>query len=373
MSLVTYGDALDSIRLSRVLEHIFETNLRRQERGEKGVPICIWGTHGLGKTAAVKDFAKKRGWKLAYCAPAQFEEMGDLHGLPTRIDPNPEVHGDERTVFLPPDWVPTEEGPGILMLDDMNRADERILRGIMQLLQEFEMFSWKLPHKWQIVCTCNPEGGDYAVTPMDDAFITRMLHMTMVFDVKAWATWAHQAGVDPRGIAFVLAYPELVNDRRTTPRSLTQFFDQIRDIPDLVRDLDLVRTLASSALDPATVGTFLAFAQQALEGLISPEEVLDATDFAAVEARVRAASVTSGGTRRMDVLSVLCGRLHLHLAGPTYTPGPLHAANLVAFLLLPDLPNDLRFTLHRDLTSISPQVRDMLKDKRLAQLVLKGI
>jgi phytoene desaturase len=43
--------------------------------------------------------------------------------------------------------------------------------------------------------------------------------------------------VDPRGIAFVLAYPELVNDRRTTPRSLTQFFDQIRDIPDLAARL----------------------------------------------------------------------------------------------------------------------------------------
>ena len=25
---------------------------------------------------------RARGWRFAYCAPAQFEEMGDLHGLP---------------------------------------------------------------------------------------------------------------------------------------------------------------------------------------------------------------------------------------------------------------------------------------------------
>jgi len=61
-------------------------------------------------------------------------------------DPDPEVHGDETTIYLPPDWVPKadESGPGILLLDDINRADDRILRGLMQLLQEFEMFSMDL-------------------------------------------------------------------------------------------------------------------------------------------------------------------------------------------------------------------------------------
>ena len=373
MSMITYGARLDSVRLLTTLEHLFETNLRRQEQGHMASPVCIWGTHGLGKTTCVKDFARKRRWKLAYCAPAQFEEMGDLHGLPTRTDPDPEGDGDERTVFLPPDWVPTEEGPGILMLDDLNRADERILRGTMQLIQGFEMFSWKLPPKWQIVCTANPEGGDYSVTPMDDAMITRMLHLTMVFDVKAWAGWAEEAGVDPRGIAFVLAYPELVNEKRTTPRSLTQFFEQIKDIPDLTARLDLVQILAMSALDEVTVGSFLAFVQQDLQNLITPEEVLDAPDFDVTAARIQAAVKGKGTGRRMDVLSILCTRLHLWLARKGYTPAPTHGRNLVAFLLLPELPNDLRFALHRDLVTCGPKVTDLLRDKRLAELVLKGM
>jgi MoxR-like ATPase len=372
MSLTMYGARLDSRRMVATLEHLFLTNLRRQEQGLSATPVCIWGTHGLGKTATVKEFARSRGWKFTYVAPAQFEEMGDLHGLPTRLDPNPDVVGDERTVFLPPDWVPTEPGPGILLLDDINRADDRILRGLMQLLQEFELFSWSLPAKWQIVCTANPEGGDYSVTPMDDAMITRMLHVSMVFDAKAWAAWASEAGVDPRGIAFVLAYPELVNDRRTTPRSLTQLFEQLRDIPDLAAQLDLVQVLAQSALDEASAATFVAFAQQELAQLISAEELLDAPDFAVPAARVRAAT-KSGGGKRVDVLSILGTRLHLHVTRKGYAPGPHHARNLVEYLLMPELPNDLRFALHRDLVAAGPVVAGMLRDSRLATLVLKGM
>lgn len=48
----------------------------------------IWGNHGLGKTQLVTEYAREKGWGLAYCAPAQFEEMGDLHGIPTLVDPD---------------------------------------------------------------------------------------------------------------------------------------------------------------------------------------------------------------------------------------------------------------------------------------------
>ena len=373
MSLLQYGSQLDSARMAEILDHIFTVNLQRQESGETGVPVCIWGTHGLGKTETVKDFARKRGWKLAYCAPAQFEEMGDLHGLPTRMNADPHAGASERTVFLPPDWVPTEEGPGILLLDDINRADDRILRGLMQLLQEFEMFSWKLPRKWQIVCTANPEGGDYSVTPMDDAMITRMLHLTMVFDAKAWAEWADEAGIDARGIAFVLAYPEMINERRTTPRTLVQFFQQIARIPDLSAELDRVHVLGRASLDDEMVASFLAFVKQDLDQLIDPTDILDAVDFGKVAKRIKETATPKGGGRRMDVLSVLCSRMYLYLKRKDYRPGPRHSENLVAFMLLPELPNDLRFALHHDLVGISPEVVDLIRDPQLASLILGGM
>ena len=372
MALTTYGARLDARQLVTALEHVLLTNLKRHEQGQTATPVCIWGTLGLGKTAVVKAFARRNGWKFAYVAPAQFEEMGDLHGLPTRLDPDPDTVGDERTVFLPPDWVPTEEGPGILLLDDINRADDRILRGLMQLLQEFELFSWSLPARWQIVCTANPEGGDYSITSMDDAMITRMLHMTLVFDVKAWAAWATEEGVDPRGIAFVLSDPELINDRRTTPRSLVQLFDQTRDIPDLAAQIELVNVLAQSTLDAASAGSFVQFVQKELRLLISAEDLLAAEDFDVIAKRVRSA-LGDGGKTRVDVLSLLCTRLVLHVGRRGYAPGPLDARNLVAFLLMPELPNDLRFATHRDLVASGATAAGLLRDPRLAALVLKAM
>jgi len=373
-NLLLYGAKLDSENLRVALEHIFKTNLESQKLDKRGTPVCIWGTHGLGKTTLVQEFARKNNWQLAYCAPAQFEEMGDLHGIPYQVDPDKDVIGDEYTAFAPPDWVPTEEGPGILLLDDINRADDRILRGLMQLLQNFELFSWQLPPKWQIVATANPEGGDYSVTPMDDAMLTRLLHLTMVFDPKSWAQWAEDAGVDSRGIDFVLTYPEVVTGKRSTPRSLVQFFEQIAGIPDLKKEIEMVSILAMSSLDDVTVGTFLGFVNDNLEQLVGPEEILEAKDFKKVSKRIENLSKSEGGGKRVDRLATMCTRLYLNLTKEKYEPKANHTDNLVKFMLLETLPNDLRMSFHSDLMKNgSEKVKGMLRDKRLAKLLLDGM
>ena len=374
--LLFHGARLDPQQTTRVLDHLFLTNLKLAETGRRGSPICMWGLHGIGKTSLVQEYARQQDppWKFAYCAPAQFEEMGDLHGLPTRIDPDPNVTGDEYTTFLPPDWVPTEEGPGILLLDDINRADDRILRGLMQLLQNFEMFSWSLPVRWQIVATANPEGGDYSVTPMDDAMLTRMMHITMNFDVKAWAAWALTTDVDTRGIDFVLTYPESVTGGRTTPRTLCQFFDSIKDINDLKAEIEMVNVLAQSCLDEVTVADFLAFVKDNLEQLISPEEILEAEKFVSIAARITALAKGEGDAKRVDRLATICTRLYLHMASDHYKAEAAHQPNLVGFLTHKELPNDLRFSLHKDLVALKKDsVTKMMRDKKLADLVLMGM
>ena len=371
MDFIELGKKGDSKELRDILNHIFERNNILNDDGKRGTPICIWGTHGLGKTQIVRDYAINKGWKFSYIAPAQFEEMGDLHGMPNVIDPDEKISGDEYTVYSPPDWVPKDEGPGILLLDDINRADDRILRGCMQLLQNFELTSWKLPPKWQIVATANPEGGDYSVTPMDGAMLTRMLHTTLKFDPKIWAEWAVKANVDSRGISFVLTYPELVNSERTTPRSLTQFFEQIQSIKDLKENVHLVEALALSSLDEVTVSSFIAFVNDELTQLIEPDEILDAKDFQAVKSRLEDVSVDKNGSKRVDRLSTICSRLYLKLISDNYQPTKNNTKNLIDFLLLDIIPNDLLMSLYMDLSKNAPDdVKTMVKDKRLANKLL---
>jgi len=369
------GPKLDSVTMERVLAHIFARNEAIGDSGcGRGAPVCIWGTHGLGKTQMVKDYAMNRGWHLAYCAPAQFEEMGDLHGLPTVHDPTPDqpFSGDEYTVFAPPEWVPKDMGPGILLLDDINRADDRILRGLMQLLQNFEMFSWQLPPKWQIVATANPEGADYSVTPMDDAMLTRMLHFTLTFEAKAWARWAMAAGVDTRGVNFVLNYPETVTGKQTTPRTLTHFFEQIAQIKDLRAEVELVSLLAASCLDETTVAAFVSFVNDDLTILLEPLEILEARNAADWAGRFKQLVGARGGGKRVDRISAICTRLFLHVTAEKYTPKPEHNANFAEFLLHDDIPNDLRASVLLDLTKHSTNAtKELLKDKRLARLLLE--
>jgi hypothetical protein len=374
------GAALPGDRMATFLERLFLTNLQKEEAdGTRPTPVCIWGTHGQGKTEIAMNFARERGWKLAYCAPAQFEEMGDLHGLPFKVDPDPKVQGDERTVYMPPDWVPSEEGPGLLIMDDINRADDRILRGVMQLLQHFEMFSWSMPKKWQILATANPDTGAYSVTPMDDAMLTRMLHVSLAFDAKAWATWALEVGVDKRGVDFVLTYPETVTGKRTTPRSLVQFFNQIADIKDLQESLDLVNVLAASTLDIETATAFTAFIQESLAKLPSTQEILGAKDPKDFLDRIKAISKPGEG-KRVDLIATIVTRLLIELGRKDADLPKTSANNLISLLTSDVLPGDLKFSLHRDLAGLTknkvPGARvadEVCKDQGVAKIVLNAM
>ncbi len=368
--LIQYGAKTHATELSAFLEHVLSQNLREEEAGRRKTPVCVWGQHGIGKTEIVTELAKKLGYDFAYIAPAQFEEMGDLVGMPRIVDSE---DGTQVTRFAAPDWVPTSEGPGILLIDDVNRADDRILRGIMQLLQNYELVSWTLPKGWHIVLTANPDGGDYSVTPMDDAMLTRMLHIGLDFDVKAWARWAEQSGVDSRGINFVLTYPETVSGVRTTPRTLVQFFSAIASIKDLESELPMVKLLADACLDEATSASFVAFVKNNLSKLITPEEIISAKNFTkGVEEKLR--KQTHKETLRVDILATLATRVanYVNLESTKITTA--HVANLKSFVKLDFLPNDIRLGLAQELVaSKKSKLKSVMADPQLARILLGGM
>ncbi len=359
---IFYGTECDVAEVEQLMDHLWDANQRLEDAGRRQTPLCIWGRHGIGKTDLVAAMAKRREARFVSIAPAQFEEMGDLMGMPV-------VVGDgEATRMAPPEWVPRAEGPGVLLIDDVNRADDRILRGLMQLFQNYELAGWRLPHRWQIVMTANPDGGDYSVTPMDDAMLTRMMHVTMRFDAKRWAAWAESAQVDPRGVSFVLTYPEAVTGERTTPRSLVQFFDRISEIPDLEAKLDLVTVLGESCLDKGTVASFLAFVQHGLGDLIAPEDILAGAKV--VDARLQ--RMMKHEPPRIDLLSAVCTRLALHLGRRAKALPKKELDALRAFLTHELLPEDMRLALAQELGTLPNKLglQKLFGDPKLARLLL---
>jgi hypothetical protein len=176
--------------------------------------------------------------------------------------------------------------------------------------------------------------------------LTRMLHVTLKFDAKAWANWAETAGIDKRCINFVLTYPEVITGRRTTPRSLVQFFEQISELEDFGKELNLISILGKSSLDDVTVSTFISFINDDLVALINPEEIIYSKNFAEIKERMESLSSGKNGEKRIDRINTVSSRLYFYLTiEKIYFAGD-NKENLINFILLESIPNEIKMTLY---------------------------
>ena len=161
-----YGPKLKSSEVKQWLIDSIHENLKRKEGR---FTLNLWGPPGVGKTSLVKFLENEKvefdgkefdGLKIVDIPIAQVEEMGDILGLPETFIEMERGSGDKKwfmksfvddmmkagwvptdrmpvTRYAPPSWVPTEECPGIILFDDGNRASQRIMKGIMQLVQDY--------------------------------------------------------------------------------------------------------------------------------------------------------------------------------------------------------------------------------------------
>ena len=104
---VLFGPKLTGKRFERFIDHVYAGNAARMKQGHEPVPCCIWGRHGIGKTQSVRDFAARKGVGFVQINPAQFEEMGDITGMPKVVDVNNTPHDplDDVTIYIMPDWA----------------------------------------------------------------------------------------------------------------------------------------------------------------------------------------------------------------------------------------------------------------------------
>jgi hypothetical protein len=377
-----YGEKVAYENLDLFLQDAFRGNREQEEAGKahERFSACVWGHSGIGKTAIIKQHCNKPvmwdgkeypGYNVIDVPLAQFEEMGDLHGMPDRhilvskengkgpVDRwVPEKvaegyfkdgwemkhHAGVRTMYAPPDWVPIEEGPAILLLDDWNRASQRIVKGVMQLLQNYGMVSWKLPRGCNIVLTANPDEQDYLVTSLDPAILTRIKSITLKHDAKQWSVWATGEGIDPRVISYVLKYPEMmIGSERTNPRTLAETGRAVKHITDVTTKtaIQRFRMQASSLLDDDTVSSLIVFMQRDVELLVEPNQILDGEDW--IPKHI--GKLMEGKEKRVDVLGVICDRLFAHIVQKDTEATEKAVKNFQKFLTMKEVPEDMRHNI----------------------------
>ena len=351
-----YGSQCSPVTVSKWVKKNIIQNIEREDNGSPKIALNIWGLPGMGKTSVVKQLkndklpfrkkdaegnllpAEEMNIRIVDIPLAQIEEMGDVLGYPVeeiqlqkngtpvwvkavdsiiknKLDEGYFLTGAKRTTYAPPSWVPTEECPGVILFDDGNRASQRIMKGLMQLVQDHRTISWSLPRGWTIVFTGNPDNRYNQVTSMDGAQLTRMKHVTLKFDYRQWAEWAIAEGLDQRGIDWVLAKPEEVTCKeRTNPRTIAEFLRTMKNYKNLL-DSEAIKELtieANSCLDEDTWTSMMTFFNSSQEKMIAPTLILDDPDTAVRNMM----DLKNNG--RLDIISVANDRLVLYIKSDEY-------------------------------------------------------
>jgi hypothetical protein len=295
---------------------------------------------------------------------------------------------DARTIYATPSWIPQESThgkKGLLVIDDMNRADGRIINSIMQLLQDGALLGWRLPEKWEIYCTCNPDNADYAVTPFDGAQMTRMANFEQKFDKNSWLEdWAIPTGVHPIAQNFVMTNPEVVTQgERTNPRSFDKFFRMIHTTLDKVKvtgdKMEINSTgeggiLAKKINDYGLMNveeiplqTFMSFLTCGYGKLPGIDEILkknfDLDKFFN--------QITEGNNIRTDILATINTRLVLHVSAnkDELVNDKEALACIKKWILAKKIPADLRYGVVDKVLCDIPDIAD----EELAEIIFSRL
>lgn len=144
---------------------------------ESPINIFVWGESGIGKTSSIIDIAQRLDIPYVRVNMSFNTEYEDLLG-------SVRIAGGE-TFFEPGPVIEMMEAGGILILDECDSADLRVLFELHAVLERKPVYVKKLgktitPHKnFRVIATGNTNGagdvsGDYGgTTPMNRAFMDR--------------------------------------------------------------------------------------------------------------------------------------------------------------------------------------------------------
>jgi hypothetical protein len=210
-------------------------------------PVLIEGPTGIGKSEVVHQLARSHGIASSVLDLSLLEPP-DLVGLP--------MIADGRTRYATPSALP-RDGAGILMLEELNRAERYIQQPALQLLTARRLHEYELPPDWVCFAAINPEGSDYHVTPLDRALRVRFLTLRVRADRAAWLGWAREHDVHPAIIALAQSHDRIFDD--VSPRSWTFASQVLRSLgPGELADETLLRDALGGYLPPSWCELLLA-------------------------------------------------------------------------------------------------------------------
>lgn len=250
-----------------ILRSLFDEIGDKESQG-----IFLWGPPGVGKSALVKQLAAEKTMPMVDLRLPLMDPV-DLRGLPM-VDKE-----RKQAVWLPPDFLPTEESPpGILFLDEINAAPPAIQASAYQLILDKRVGTYKLPEGWVVIAAGNRVSDRSVAYRLPTALANRFTHLEIVPKINDWTTWAWKNEIDPFIISFLKLQPDLLIkfDPRSnetafsSPRSWS-FVSRLKKLRDT--DIMLYMNAVQGTVGDAASQQFLAFLNYRNE-LPDPEDIL---------------------------------------------------------------------------------------------------
>ncbi len=187
-----------------LIEQYADATLRRRA-------TMLWGTRGVGKSSVVRQVADHFKVPLVDLRLTTIEPV-DIRGA---------IYADEvqgKTVWFPPEFLPAPDQPaGILFLDELTAADQRLQISAYSLILDRRVGNYRLPDGWQVIAAGNASFHGAVSHDMGTALADRMFHFNVQTVIDAFLAHALACGFAPEVMAYLKVRPDRLDD---TPSQL---------------------------------------------------------------------------------------------------------------------------------------------------------
>lgn len=185
-----------------LVEQFADPTLRRRAS-------MLWGTRGVGKSSIVRQVATQYGVPLVDLRLTTIEPV-DIRGA---------IYADEvlaKTVWFPPEFLPSPDTPqGILFLDELTAADQRLQISAYSLILDRRVGNYRLPDGWQIIAAGNASFHGAVSHDMGTALADRMFHFNVQTVIEAFLVHALDNNFAPEVMAYLKVRPDKLDDTQS--------------------------------------------------------------------------------------------------------------------------------------------------------------
>ena len=166
----------------------------------------LWGTRGVGKSSIVRQVAEHFSATLVDLRLTTIEPV-DIRGA---------IYADEvlgKTVWFPPEFLPSSAQPaGILFLDELTAADQRLQISAYSLILDRRVGNYHLPDGWQVIAAGNASFHGAVSHDMGTALADRMFHFNVQTVIDAFLDYALGKNFAPEVMAYLKVRPDKLDD-----------------------------------------------------------------------------------------------------------------------------------------------------------------